>query len=226
MKKFIFVFTIIIMAVKLAAQDKVDINNNFALGISISPVLLYSFDHSNVRSVRNKYNFQTGIGVYYYKNLASGRIGLSSGVNFGTKRFETNYHDGGALTKASHYYSFIIIPALINYSIKIRNNYIGIGIGLNFNYFISAKYEPEYNDGSGEYDFPGELSFDPFKELVVYVVIEPTILKSNYTIGIQPFFLCNLNQPIFFRESFYNLGKTAVGLNLILKKHFKPLKLK
>ena len=72
----------------------------------------------------------------------------------------------------------------------------------NFNFFQNAEYEPVYNFGLYGNDFPGDLQFDPYKELVVFINLEHSIFNINYSLNIQPFFLYNLNQPIFFKESF------------------------
>ncbi|PIQ34203.1 MAG: hypothetical protein COW63_04170 [Bacteroidetes bacterium CG18_big_fil_WC_8_21_14_2_50_41_14] len=226
MKKIIIFLIIFNLSDIVHAQIKDVKTRNFAIGLNISPILFYHFENSDSRSIRNKYNFQTGINLFYCINLKSSRFGLSSGVIFGKKSFEETYHDGGVLAKASHNYSVIKIPVLIDYSFKFKSSVIGVGLGINFNFFQNAEYEPVYNFGLYGNDFPGDLQFDPYKELVVFINLEHSIFNINYSLNIQPFFLYNLNQPIFFKESFYNLGKTAFGLNLILKKHFKPLKLK
>ena len=220
----IIIFVLLFLPNLLSAQNQKVKSHQIALELNFAPISYYLFDQTISVNTTNKYNFQAGVSFSYYKSIQKNRIGFTAGLNYGTKNFKQVNSDTnqGLFNHCSHHYSLLKIPLMIDYAYSFERISAGGGLGLNLNYFLKGlcDYECVYNNGNTVDEFPDDLKFESFRELVAFISIEYLFRKSEFALEIRPYISCNLNDPMFFSKGYYNLGKTVIGLNLVLKKYF------
>jgi hypothetical protein len=224
----VFYFLLLLPSL-LSAQIQSVKSNQITVGVNFTPVNYYFFDHDSQVKTSNKYNFQTGIEVGYYKTFRKNMIGFTTGLVYGTKNFIQENSDTSLplFNHSSHQYAIIKIPLTIEYFYKINKISIGSGFGLNLNYFLKglSTYECVYNNGNTVNEFPEDLEFESFREFVAFISFVYFFHESKMSIEVRPFITHNLSDPMFFSQEYYNLGKTMIGLNLVFKRSFKLKKI-
>lgn len=203
----------------MLAQKSSQRNKFISIGINATPFLVYQFDQGGERSVNNLYNYQLGLSAKYTVVFNKHFISLSTGINYSTKNFKTIYNGSPDLLEGKHHYSFVKIPILIGYNYSVGNNLLGAGFGLQFCMFSGSSYTPKSKDNSYDQGFPSDLSFSPFRELIIYLDYSRILPKYKFQLGIQPFIQWHTSTPDFYSNSFYNIGKQAIGISLIFSKN-------
>jgi hypothetical protein len=220
----IALFILLFLPNLLSAQNQKEKSNQVAIELNFAPVSFYLFDQTTSINTTNKYNFQVGVSFSYYKSVQKNSIGFTTGLNYGTKNFKQVNLDTNQVLfhHCSHYYSLLKIPLMIDYAYNFGHISAGGGLGLNLNYFLKGlcDYECVYNNGNTVDEFPDDLKFESFREFVAFISIEYLFQKSEFALEIRPFIAHDLSDPMFFSKGYYNLGKTMIGLNVVLKKYF------
>jgi hypothetical protein len=185
----------------------------------VSPVLLYFFQSNEYAKHQNKYNYLFGLNSSVFIIDKKMDLAFSSGLYLKTKRYYSEYKafpEPSEPETTTDKYTYLSWPITLKSEFNISNDLAFFcEAGIFINWIVSKSFRHNYSNGSVVYGFPSDLESDQLNELYFALGFRKTVGNTNSSIGIKPYLLYKYQDNSRYSNSYYNLGRTSMGLSLV-----------
>ncbi len=219
MKSVMHKLAIIVIITFFVSNSSAQINK-FAFSAEVSPVLLYFFQSNVLAKYQNKYNYLFGLNSSVYVIDKKIDLAFSSGLYLKTKRYYSEFKQFPEPSEPKttiNKYTYLSWPITLKPEFDISNDLaFFFEAGIFINWIVSKSFCRTYSNGTVvDNDFPYDLEFDQLNELYLAIGIRKNLSNTKSCLSIKPFLLYKYQDDDLYSNSYYNLGRTSIGLSFV-----------